>query len=191
MNALILDGTIEKTAFSDRSLEALQEVFDKQSIPSETVTLRERTIAHCRGCFECWIKTPGICIIEDEARDITRKMIQSDLIVYFTPVTFGGYSQFLKAQLDRSIGLLLPMFGKFNGETHHKKRYETYPSLLGVGLISNNETEQADILREHVYRNSLNLHSPHTESVILQSNFDYQELTQTISEVLSDMGVFV
>lgn len=190
MNALILDGTIEKTVFGDRSLEALQEVFDKQSIPSETVVLRELSIAHCRGCFDCWIKTPGICIIEDEARDITRKMIQSDLLVYFTPIFFGGYSQFLKAQLDRSICLILPMFGKFHGETHHKKRYETYPSLLGIGLLSDNETEQADLFREHIYRNSLNLHSPHAESVILQSNFDYQKMTQTIGEALSDMEVF-
>ena len=190
MNALILDGLIEKTAFGERSLEALQEVFDKNSILSETVVLRERIIAHCRGCFGCWIKTPGICVIEDDARDITRKMIQSDLLVYFTPVLFGGYSQFLKAQLDRSICLILPMFGKFHGETHHKKRYETYPSLLGVGLLSDNETEQADLFREHIYRNSLNLHSPHAESVILQSKFEYQELTQMIGEVLSNMEVF-
>jgi hypothetical protein len=190
MNALILDGTIEKTAFGDRSLEALQEVFDKHSIPSETVVLRERTIAHCRGCFDCWIKTPGICIIDDEARDITRKIIQSDLVVYFTPVLFGGYSHFLKAQLDRSIGLLLPTFGKFHGEIHHKKRYEAYPSLLGVGLLTDNEPKQADLFREHIHRNSLNLHNPRAESVILQPNFDYSKMTQTIGEVLSDMEVF-
>lgn len=189
MNALILDGTIEKTAFGDRSLEALQEVFDKQSIPSETVVLRERTIAYCRGCFDCWIKTPGICIIDDEARDITRKMIQSDLIVYFTPILFGGYSHFLKAQLDRSICLVHPKFGKFHGEIHHRKRYESYPSILGVGLLSDNEPEQADLFREHIYRNSLNLHSPSIASVTLQSDFDYQKMTKTIGEALVNMEV--
>lgn len=189
MNALILDGTIEKTAFSDRSLEALQEVLDKQSIHSETVVLRDHTIAYCRGCFDCWVKTPGICVINDEARDITRKMIQSDLIVYFTPIVFGGYSHFLKAQLDRSICLVLPTFGKFHGEIHHKKRYETYPSILGVGLLSDSESVQADLFREHIYRNSLNFHCSRAESVILKSNFDYPKMTQTIGEVLSDMEV--
>ncbi len=189
MNALILDGSIEKTAFGERSLEALQEVLDKQSITSETVVLREQTIAYCRGCFDCWIKTPGICVINDEARDITRKMIQSDLIVYFTPIVFGGYSHFLKAQLDRSICLVLPTFGKFHGEIHHNKRYENYPSILGVGLVSDNETEQADLFREHIHRNSLNFHCRHAESAILQSTFDYQKITQTIGEALVLMEV--
>ena len=189
MNALILDGTIESTAFGDRSLEALQEVFDKQSISSETVVLREQMIAYCRGCFDCWVKTPGICVINDEARNITRKMIQSDLIVYFTPIVFGGYSHFLKAQLDRSICLVLPTFGKFHGEIHHKKRYEIYPSILGVGLLSDSEPAQADLFREHIYRNSLNLHSPIIASVTLQSDFDYQKITQTIGEALVDMEV--
>ena len=189
MNALILDGTIEKSAFGDRSLEALQEVLDRQSIPFETVVLREQTIAYCRGCFDCWIKTPGICVINDEARDITRKMIQSDLIVYFTPIVFGGYSHFLKAQLDRSICLVLPTFGKFHGEIHHNKRYENYPSILGVGLLSDNEIEQADFFREHIHRNSLNLHSPCAKSAIIHSDFDYQKMTQTIGEALVDMEV--
>jgi len=190
MNALILDGTIENTVFGDRSLEALQEVLDKQSISSETIILREQDIAHCRGCFDCWVKTPGICIINDEARNITRKMIQSDLVVYFTPIVFGGYSPFLKAQLDRSIGLLLPTFGKFHGEIHHNKRYETYPAMLGVGLLTNNEPKQAELFREHIHRNSLNLHNPCAESVILQPDFDFPKMTQTIGEVLSDMEVF-
>ncbi|MGY5873523.1 MAG: flavodoxin family protein [Candidatus Thorarchaeota archaeon] len=189
MNALILDGTTEVSPFSERSLEALQEILDKNSISFEVITLREKTISHCRGCFKCWIKTPGICTIDDDARDITRKMIQSDLVVFFTPIHFGGYSRFLKAQLDRSICLVLPMFGKFNGEIHHKKRYETYPSILGIGLLTEENSESADLFREHVYRNSLNLHSPQVTTIILHPDLEYARITSTASDALLDMEV--
>ncbi len=189
MNALILDGTPEKTPFSERSLESLQAIFENHSISYENVTLREKTISHCRGCFGCWIKTPGECVIDDDARDITRKMIQSDLVVFFTPIHFGGYSHLLKAQLDRSIGLVLPMFGKFNGEIHHQKRYETYPSIFSIGLLEEENPESAALFHEHVYRNSLNLHSPHVTSVTLYPDFEYSKITSTASDALISMDV--
>lgn len=189
MNALILDGTTETTPFSERSLEALQAIFDNHSISHEIVTLREKTISHCRGCFGCWIKTPGECIIDDDARDITRRMIQVDLVVYFTPIHFGGYSHLLKVQLDRSICLILPMFGKFHGEIHHKKRYERYPSIFGIGLLDEENSKLAELFREHVYRNSLNLHSPHVTTVTLYPNFEYNEISSTVTDALLDMEV--
>ena len=189
MNALILDGTSEVSPFSERSLEALQEILDKHSISYEVISLREKTIAHCRGCFGCWVKTPGICTIDDDARDITRKMIQSDLVVFFTPIRFGGYSHLLKAQLDRSICLILPMFGKFNGEIHHKKRYETYPSILGIGLLEEENSEYAVLFDENVRRNSLNLHSPHISTITLYPDFDYRMITSAANDALVDIEV--
>ncbi|MGY5878715.1 MAG: flavodoxin family protein [Candidatus Thorarchaeota archaeon] len=190
MNALILDGTSEVSPFSKRSLEALQEILDKHSIPFEIITLREKTISHCRGCFECWIKTPGICTISDDALDITRKMIQSDLVVYFTPIRFGGYSHLLKAQLDRSICLVLPTFGKFHGEIHHKKRYEVYPSILGIGLHDDENPESAALFKEHIHRNALNLHSPHVVAITLNSDTQYSNIAATTSDALLKMEVF-
>ncbi|MHA2001037.1 MAG: hypothetical protein ACTSVU_02975 [Promethearchaeota archaeon] len=54
-------------------------------------------------------------------------------MIYFTPITFGGYSSTLKKALDRQICILSPYFRKVNGEIHHKKRYNKYPSLIGIG----------------------------------------------------------
>jgi len=47
-------------------------------------------IAACVGCFGCWVKTPGNCVIDDYGRETTRKAIQSDLMVGLIPVTFGA-----------------------------------------------------------------------------------------------------
>ena len=58
--------------------------------------LRETKLAYCLGCFNCWIKTPGMCVEADAGREIAKAVIRSDVTVFFTPVTFGGYSPELK-----------------------------------------------------------------------------------------------
>ncbi|MDP2990396.1 MAG: flavodoxin family protein, partial [Kiritimatiellota bacterium] len=39
--------------------------------------LREMKIADCVGCFGCWIKKPGRCIINDSTDDIARALVNS------------------------------------------------------------------------------------------------------------------
>jgi len=51
--------------------------------------LSNRTLGSCTGCFQCWLKTPGLCVIDDDGRLLAGKFIQSDLVVLLTPVTFG------------------------------------------------------------------------------------------------------
>ena len=88
-------------------------------------------IRPCIGCFGCWVQTPGECLIDDAARQIAPAIIGSDLVIYLTPVTFGGYSSELKKALDRCICLILPFFTKIDGEMHHKPRYDRYPGCSG------------------------------------------------------------
>jgi hypothetical protein len=49
-------------------------------------------LAHCLGCFGCWLKTPGMCVEDDAGRQVARAIVQSDTTVLYTPATFGGYS---------------------------------------------------------------------------------------------------
>src|SRR3974390_16500 len=62
----------------------------------QTFPLRETKLAHCLGCFNCWVKTPGMCVEMDGGQEIARAVIRSDVTVLYTPVTFGGYSPELK-----------------------------------------------------------------------------------------------
>ncbi|MBK8796832.1 MAG: flavodoxin family protein [Anaerolineales bacterium] len=66
----------------------------------ETISLRAQKIAYCLGCFECWVKTPGLCRIDDDGRTVTAAMLASDLVIYLTPLTYGGYS----SELKKAIG---------------------------------------------------------------------------------------
>ncbi len=158
-NVLILNGgdAAEPLAEVER---ALAQALTKRACTVESLRLREMSIAPCVGCFGCWIKTPGVCVIDDEGRLVTRHMIQSDVTVFLTPVVFGGYSSELKSALDRSIGLISPLFERIHGETHHKKRYGKYPRLLGIGVQQDVNEEESAIFEALVRRNAINLHAP-------------------------------
>ncbi|MCK5309215.1 MAG: flavodoxin family protein, partial [Thermoplasmata archaeon] len=135
MKALIFNGSKEEDASLKITQEAMESELKKMGWQVETLLLHEMNIAPCLGCFGCWIKTPGICVINDDGRIIPEKIVQSDLMVFLTSITFGGYSSELKKALDRAIPMLLPFFRKVNGETHHVMRYEKYPKLLVIGSL--------------------------------------------------------
>ena len=130
-------------------------------------TLRDEKIAYCLGCFECWTKTPGLCRIDDTGREVVESIIGGDLVIYLTPITFGGYSSELKKAVDRSIGLLSPFFTRIDGEVHHQARYDRYPSLLGIGVLPASHPVQEQIFDTLVGRNAINLHAPRHCSLVL------------------------
>ena len=168
MKAVILNG-----ANNDKSpLNTLENILFQQLSENqwevENFELRNIKLATCIGCFGCWIKTPGQCIIHDEGPEIAKAVAISDLLILLSPLTFGGYSFHLKKMLDRLIPNLLPNFTKINGEIHHKYRYKKSPKLLAIGYLPNHDIESERIFKVLISRNALNMHSPtnYTEIVI-------------------------
>lgn len=188
MKALLLNG--EKNA--ENSLENFSKIIieglKNNNYVVDTMVLHEKKIADCIGCFGCWVKTPGICIIDDYAREVARAFINSDLVVYLTPVVFGGYSYQLKKALDRMIPLISPFFIEINGEIHHKPRYEKYPSILGIGVMPELKEEQTELFINLIKRNSINLHSSTNENKIFKSDEDINSIQQSINELLKKIG---
>jgi len=169
MRAVILNGSRE----GEDSLHSAQQIIvaelTRRRWAVEVFLLREMEIHHCVGDFACWVQTPGVCLIDDAARDVARAVIQSDLTIFLTPITFGGYSSELKKTLDRIICLVSPHFMKIEGEVHHEPRYGRYPHMMAVGLLPQADEESEGIFRTLVRRNALNLHVPaHVAGVLLQ-----------------------
>ena len=44
----------------------------------EIVNTSDMNIAHCMGCNQCWLKTPGICAIKDDYESILKKLVKAD-----------------------------------------------------------------------------------------------------------------
>jgi multimeric flavodoxin WrbA len=165
--ALILNGALA----GDEALTPIEQSLSAALIvrgwQADAIHLRELSIAYCRGCFQCWVKTPGRCPARDCAGDVTRAIVQTDLLVLLSPITFGGYSSELKKALDRSIGIIMPFFMRLNGEVHHKARYGRYPALLGIGVSDGDEQEERTF-STLVARNAINFHAPVYRAAILR-----------------------
>ena len=167
MKATILSGALPGDSFVDAAGIALQDALQADGWTVTPWTLRDEKLAYCLGCFECWTKTPGMCRIDDAGRGVPASIIGSDLAIYLTPITFGGYSSELKKAVDRIICLISPFFTRIDGEVHHHARYARYPDLLGVGVLPAPHPDQEQIFHTLIGRNAINLHAPVHNSVVL------------------------
>jgi hypothetical protein len=154
----------------------------------DELALRKVNIAGCMGCFGCWVKTPGTCVIPDTGRDVARRIINSDLLVLITPVTFGGYSSTLKKALDRAIPLLSPLFVKIKGEVHHKPRYPRYPVSVTIGLLPREDRESERIFKTLVGRNAVNAHSPAHAALVLTGSAGTDTIKTEFDNLLGSRG---
>lgn len=184
MKALILDGNSKKDSDSETIFSLISDELNKNGFEVEKIVIRDKDIAPCQGCFDCWFKTPGRCRIADYGRETAEKILNSDLIIHFTPITFGGYSYELKKVMDRFIPKLLPFFTKRNGEIHHKYRCKKYGSIIAIGVLDTPDKEKETIFNELIRRNSLNMGAPVHKAVIFIKNKSETDFISEFSKIL-------
>jgi hypothetical protein len=172
--ALILDGGLGDGVDTRGAGMIADELLRRDGWQATRLTLREIDIAPCLGCFSCWIKTPGVCVMDDAGRDVARQMVHSDLLVYLTPLTFGGYSSELKKALDRSIPNISPFFRLVKGEVHHVKRYARYPRIVGIGVCSDDraDLDEEELFETLIHRNAINFHAPADGACVISMTED-------------------
>ena len=189
MKVLILHGERKGESVLSSAHEIIVNALSLNGWQAETIILREKKIARCTGCFGCWTKTPGVCVIDDFGREVAGKAIQSDLIICLTPITFGGYSSELKKAVDRfSCPMLLPFFTTIDGEVHHKARYKPLPALIGVGVLPCPEEQTERIFTELVEKNAINLHCPVSRSAVYYSSQNPEQIREGVRSLLWNMG---
>ena len=157
---IILDGAASCDKDLSPILGVLSDVLKGEGTQVEAFPLREMKLAHCLGCFDCWVKTPGMCVEADAGREIAKAVIQSDTTVWFTPVTFGGYSPELKKMVDRFVQIATPYFETYHGEIHHPPRYAHMPRFMVVGVQRQPNPREAHVFKTLAGRNAINLHPP-------------------------------
>lgn len=86
-------------------------------------------IHHCIGCFGCWVKTPGKCVICDGYENTGIAMGKCTELVLVSQCYYGSVSPFVKTVQDRAISYIHPDFVLRKGEMHHKRRYRNIISL--------------------------------------------------------------
>lgn len=157
---LILDGHPEPDKMYDAYFETLQKMLETKGDNLRHFRIREMKVSSCVGCWDCWVKTPGQCRLKDDQEPLLREAINSDLVIFTSPMIMGFPSSILKKSMDRFIPLLHPYSDLVQNESHHSKRYEKYPHF---GFIVREEDDgdknDLQILKEIAGRFALNFKS--------------------------------
>jgi hypothetical protein len=168
----------------------LSDLLEQAAAEVRTFSLRELKLTHCIGCFGCWLETPGLCRFRDAGREIAQAIMESDTIILFSPVSFGGHAPQLKLMVDRFLPTLLPYFGLYHGEVHHRPRYARYPRWVGIGVQRVPDAEEARIYRLVVARNAINFHAPSYAAEVVQSSDDRARLQEALRPALERQDSF-
>jgi hypothetical protein len=148
----------------------------------EFVTARDMNIKPCIGCWNCWTKTPGICVHQDDMHRILKHVNHNDIMVFAAPFAMGFMHSLAKTVQERLIPLLLPYAEIVMGEMHHVLRYGTTPELAYIYKPEpDTDGEDVQINRDIFERFSLNFRTniiffhpikkPAAE--IINENFDF------------------
>ncbi len=172
MKILILNGTIrDEHPLFDEYLNRLMGTLISFKHEAMQITLYNKKINQCIGCWDCWVKTPGICRQRDDMKEILQYAIRSDLLLFASPLRLGFPSPQLKRTQERMIPLIHPYMEVVNGEVHHRGRYKKYPRIGALfhypeetgsernQEISGEQAEDLDILKEIFSRDAVNFKS--------------------------------
>ncbi len=122
MKILVLNGSPKKKSDTFRLTEAFLKGFNKYGEHEVSiVNVIDKDIAPCRGCFGCWQRLDGHCVMEDDQNTILDLYRSSDLIIWSFPLYCYSMPSHLKAVLDRTIPLIkMQMVQEPDGTVHHE-----------------------------------------------------------------------
>lgn len=122
MNVLVLNGSPKKKSDTFRLTERFIKGFNKDGNHKiDVVNVIDKKIAPCQGCFGCWAKMDGHCVIDDDQNEILDLYKNADLIIWSFPLYCYGMPSHLKAFLDRTIPLVkMKMVEEADGTVHHE-----------------------------------------------------------------------
>jgi len=180
MKVTILNGNPDNgNSYFDAYLSDFQSILKIKGFSVNTYTLRDMEIKSCTGCWGCWVKTPGECVVPDDSIEVRKSIIHSDFLIFASPLIMGYTSALLKIMQDKIIPLVHPYIELIDNECHHVKRYDNYPK---VGLIYGKEPdtdhEDISIVKNMYKRMALNFKS---ELVFAESiEYEPEKLTNEV-----------
>ncbi len=161
---IIADEDFKTDTFHDLN-EIIHGLLNDRGFETEVIEVGLQDLTFCKGCFSCWVKKPGECVMKDAA-SINRSFLNSDVTVYLSPVIFGQFSANIKNVIDRSLPNMLPFFyTRPDGSTAHPPRYDNYPRQIIIGYGEEISTEDRqlflDITKKHRYNIDVLLYGGH------------------------------
>ena len=142
--------------------------------------VNDMNIKRCMGCFSCWVKTPGSCIIKDDAHKIYSDLAMSDRVVYISRIINGTYDFEIKKVQERMIPVQQAFIRLHHNETHHVQRNNKEKEAYIIVYGDTREKSLA-MFKQLVSRNSLNMNFKSVEIIIT----DIEKVENCVRDVMS------
>ncbi len=159
-----------KLILSDIPLSVVEENADSDI---KFIDLSALKIINCVGCYGCWTKTPGKCVIRDDAVKVYPCIAKSDALLYITKVKYGGYDTIMKTMLERALPVQQAFIRLLHGEAHHVQR-DVALKKATIVAYGNIEDQEKDVFKQLVARNAHNM------------NFESYEVLFVSEELLAE-----
>ena len=141
----------------------MAEGFEKGAVQAgakcQNVLLVSKKIQPCTECETCFFKTPGKCILKDDMSELISRFLDSDVVVFATPIFIDNVTALMKTFIDR-YDVLEPHYEKdSNGEYHRRGRYKKYPKFVVISSCAMPEQSNFQVLRLYFRRMARTMHT--------------------------------
>jgi hypothetical protein len=181
---LVLNGFDRNDPMGSRMSALLGQVLGGRAGAVRELAVGDLKLGYCTGCFGCFVRRPGRCLLRDDARAVLEEIVRSEVLVLTGRIRFGGYSSELKKIVDRVLPVLVPFFFSIRGEMHHPPRYDRLPRIVVVG-VPPDAHDEADATEERLFRllvarNAINLHAPSHACEIVRSGATDEQIVEQL-----------
>lgn len=127
-----------------------------ESDKNKYINLSNLRISNCVGCFGCWTKTPGKCVIRDDAVKVYPVIAKSEEVIYVSKIKYGCYDTVMKTMLERAIPIQQAFIRLLDGESHHVQRDVAKKNAVIIAY-GNIEKEEQEVFKRLIERNAHNM----------------------------------
>ncbi|MDR1688921.1 MAG: flavodoxin family protein [Clostridiales bacterium] len=121
MNILIINGSPKGENSNSMNLTR---AFLNGALWPDAEVVTSAGIKPCSGCFACWNKTTGKCVLNDGMAEILSKLVAADVVIWSFPLYYFGVPGGLKNLIDRQLPLNLPFMAAESENGAHPARYD-------------------------------------------------------------------
>ena len=104
-----------KASATGRIIEAFLAGARRAGVETDCYHLCEYNIEQCRGCFSCWFRSPGQCVLQDDMPELLRTYQTADVVCFGSPVYSWNMTALLKNFVDRLVPLKSPLLTRQDG----------------------------------------------------------------------------